>query len=461
MAQGGSAVFAFASVWLLTRAIGSEGYGGVVAIIAASQMVQIFVNWTSVSVVRFGVEEFVETGKISGAFWGRSLILLPNLFLILLLSPWWLPLVSHWLKLPPETHWLLLVHFTVTVVWLHVQQGLQGAKLPRWHGMLGAVERVLVFAILLSLFAFGGLTWINALWGYISAAGVMVLIGIWRLSPFLSFRFNADLSQLRSIILFSLPLIPFSIVGYLSGSYIDAIFILQYLSKAELGIYSVATQINGLTLQLPTLANALLIPLFVTLQTENKSHKKNAFFKEVLPSLTLGWGAFCTLMAFGGYFAIPLIFGRDFSGSVAPLWILFAASTTAFPVLAGFSAQSNSTSATYIAMIAAIASSAANVAADFLLIPSFGMEGCAWATVITFFVGTSCFVTILKIKQQIPVSWLFMAMLPGLSGAVCFSLSGNPWLSLLVCAVITILVIYLQFSSLKDTYYFIKGLRRT
>ena len=75
LAQGGSAFFAFASVWLLTRSLGSEGYGGVVAVIAASQMVQVLLNWTTTAVVRFGVEEFVETGKIARTFWLRFFIL--------------------------------------------------------------------------------------------------------------------------------------------------------------------------------------------------------------------------------------------------------------------------------------------------------------------------------------------------------------------------------------------------
>jgi O-antigen/teichoic acid export membrane protein len=79
--QGGSVIFAFASVWLLTRVLGSDGYGSVVAIIAASQVAQVLVNWTSFSVVRFGVDEFVETQKIARTFWVRFAILAVNMVL--------------------------------------------------------------------------------------------------------------------------------------------------------------------------------------------------------------------------------------------------------------------------------------------------------------------------------------------------------------------------------------------
>ena len=84
LTQTGSAFFAFASVWLITKTLGSEGYGGIVAIIAASQIAQVLVNWTSVAVVRFGVDEFIETEKIARTFWLRLFILLPNLLLVLL-----------------------------------------------------------------------------------------------------------------------------------------------------------------------------------------------------------------------------------------------------------------------------------------------------------------------------------------------------------------------------------------
>ena len=49
-AQVASALLSFAAVWLATRLLGSSGYGGVVAIVAASQAIgQLAVNWTAVS----------------------------------------------------------------------------------------------------------------------------------------------------------------------------------------------------------------------------------------------------------------------------------------------------------------------------------------------------------------------------------------------------------------------------
>ena len=72
IAQALTSLLSFASVWLTTRYLGPEGYGGVVAFIAAAQVVMLIgVNWTSISVARYGCEEFVQTGQIASTFWAK------------------------------------------------------------------------------------------------------------------------------------------------------------------------------------------------------------------------------------------------------------------------------------------------------------------------------------------------------------------------------------------------------
>jgi len=177
LSQIGSAFFAFASVWLISKTIGSEGYGGVVAIIAASQVAQVLVNWTSVAVVRFGVDEFIETEKIARAFWIRLFILLPNLLFVLLVSNLWFPPLAVWLRLAPEIFPLVFLHFTVNAFWIHIQFSFQAVKMPRLQGGLMAVERILTFTSLLILLASGKLNSISAMVCYAVAPLAMVFAG--------------------------------------------------------------------------------------------------------------------------------------------------------------------------------------------------------------------------------------------------------------------------------------------
>lgn len=460
LSQIGSAFFAFASVWLISKTIGSEGYGGVVAIIAASQVAQVLVNWTSVAVVRFGVDEFIETEKIARAFWIRLFILLPNLLFVLLVSNLWFPPLAVWLRLAPEIFPLVFLHFAANAFWVHFQFSFQAVKMPRLQGGLMAVERILTFTSLLILLASGKINSISAMVCYAVAPLAMVFAGFFFLRKFIFARFSADRAFIKKIFVYSLPLLPFTLVGYFSGGYVDAVFISKFLSTRDLGIYSIAMQISGITLQLPTIANSLLTPMFISLQKENRTSRLDEYFKHILPSLVLAWSFFSALLAFAGYFFIPIIFGAEFSQAVAPFWILLTASTFNLPILIGYSALSHSISATYISMFAAIFSAFANITLNFLLIPKFGAEGCAWASVVMNFVFSATFYVLLRRSSQIALSWLFEAMLPLLGAAVVFSITRNPFVSLAVCAMIGILIILLHKNSLREAFNFLKIFRK-
>jgi O-antigen/teichoic acid export membrane protein len=461
LTQFGSALFAFACVWLISKKIGSEGYGGVVAIIAASQVAQILVNWTSYSVVRFGTEEFIETEKIARAFWLRFFVLVPNILFALLASKLWFPPLAGWLKLPAESFWFVILHFAATAVWIHVQFGLQGAKLPREQGFLLMFERFLTLAGILILLGIDKLSPLSALICYSISPILMMSVGVFYLRRFIFARFSVDLPYLKKILAYSLPLLPFSLVGYFSGSYVDAIFVSNFLSTKDLGIYSVATQINGIALQLPTLANSLLLPLFITLQKESNNERTKNYFLNIMPSLTLIWGIGCAFLAFIGYFAVPLVFGAEFSEATLPLWVLLSSSVVAIPVAIGYSALSNATSRTYISMFAAIFSAILNIAANFLLIPKYGVAGCAWATLISYAVSSLTFAFLLRRSAKMALSWTFLAIVPSVFGVMSFTYNQNAWQALTICLAASFLVAYLFRNSIKSAVSFLKAIIKT
>ncbi|HEV7643238.1 MAG TPA: oligosaccharide flippase family protein [Pyrinomonadaceae bacterium] len=457
LAQGGSAFFAFASVWLLTRSLGSEGYGGVVAVIAASQMVQVLVNWTNTAVVRFGVEEFVETGKIARTFWLRFFILVPNLVLVVLAAKLWFPLLSDLFKLSTEVLWLILIHLIASTLWLHVQSALQAVKMPRLQGGLLMVERALIFLSLLVIVFTGGMTPVSAMLSYAVIPFVVALVGSAFLRKFIWTGFSFAWDFWREVLVFSLPLLPFTITAYLSTGYLDAAFIIKYLSTRELGIYAVATQVNGLSLQLPTLANSLLLPLFVSLQKEEQIARMQRYFRHTFPTLILLWGIFVTFAALAGWFLIPAVFGKEFAYSTQPLWILLTTSVLALPFLLGYGSLSNATSTTYISMWTTALAALANIAFNFLLIPVLGMQGCAWATSIMYLTNSVAYIILLRRVIDIPVSWTFLAAIPSVGGAIALSLSGNPWWAAAVCLITTFFVAYRFNASIRDTVNFLRN----
>ncbi len=459
--QVGSALLSFGAVWLITGHLGSEGYGGIVAIIAASQVAQVLVNWTSVAVVRFGVDEFIETEKIARTFWLRFLVLAVNLTLVAALSSFWFPPLANWLKLTPGSFWLVMAHFAITALWIHVQMSLQGAKMPRVQGFLQMIERLVIFAGLFALTASARLTPSWAMICYIAAPAAAMFLGIFELRKYIWARFSVDRVLVQKFVAYSLPLLPFSLVGYFSGSYVDAVFVSKFLSTRDLGIYSVATQINGIALQLPTLANTLLLPLFVTLQRETDNQRSFNYFRNVLPTLTLLWGLACTALAFIAYFAIPMVFGEEFQAASSALWVLLAGSAIALPALFGYFPFTHAVSATYISMIGAVLAAITNITANFLLIPKFGLIGCAYATALSYFVNVMTSALFLRVMEGLPISWNLVALLPAAACGSWLFITGNVWISIAIFVILASFLAVLKKGSIRCgigfVYTMIKG----
>lgn len=459
LAQIGGALASFAAVWLVTQYLGSTGYGGIIAVIAASQIAQVLVNWTSTAVIRFGVDEFIETEKIARTFWVRFIILLINFGLVCVFARFWFPVLQDWLKLAPGTFWLIIVHFAVTALWVHIQTSLQAIKMMRLQGYLMMAERLLIFIALLVLITVDRLDFLTAVLCYIIAPALVILAGTFQLKNYIFARFRVDRAFIRKIIVYSAPLLPFSVVGYFTGSYLDAVFVSKYLSIRDLGVYAVATQISGMALQFPTLVNSLLLPFFITLSKESQGRKTERYFKHTLPVMVLFWGALCTIACLCAYFLIPFIFGAEFTQSVLPLWILLTSSAIAVPVLAGYGSFSTASSTTYISLISAVFAGATNIAFNALLIPIWGTEGCAWATALTYFSSAMIHAMLLRKVLKLTVSWTFLAIVPSVGGAISFSLAGNPWEAVAICLTLSGFVLYVKRKSVFEAYNLLNSLR--
>jgi O-antigen/teichoic acid export membrane protein len=426
VAQGSGTAASVVSTWLATQALGPAGYGAVAAILAVSHCaLQVAVHWTSTSLARYGCVEFVETGRVARAFWTRLLLLLPNLLLALGTAVWWLPLLAGWLRIPSGAYPLVLSHFLVAALWVHVQQTLQAAKLPHVLGVLFAAERVLLVVGLLALVSTGPVSPSTIVLAYIVAAVAACASGLWRLRPLLSPGVSIDHGLLAEMVRFSLPLIPQSIIGYLTTQYLDAFFISRYLPASDLGVYWVAYQLAGVTMQLPLLAGWLLFPLFVTHHVGEQEHRTLRFLRDVLPLLTLGWSAACVVAAVLGGYLVPLVFGPQYVAVSDLLWPLMLTSALAAPALLAYIPISNVKAATYVQAAMAITAAVVNVALNLLLIPSFGLIGCAWATATAHAAGL--LVGAHLVHRLVPSSrgWTMPATIPAFLATGCAALVGG------------------------------------
>jgi len=231
------------------------------------------------------------------------------------------------------------------------------------------------------------------------------------------------------------------------------------LSKADLGVYSVAAQVNGVLLQIPTLANTLLLPLFVTLTREEQTTRLQKFFDRILPVLTLAWGLACTMFAFVAAFAIPLVFRSEFKASIIPLWILAVSSGVALPALVGYQALGHSISATKISLWATVCSAAAKAALNFLLIGTLGIVACAWSTVGAFAAAVIVSGFLLQRRVLIRLSWTNIAMVPVVLGGFAVWATSNIWFGLGTTVLATLILSVVLKEAADDVLVFFKNFR--
>ncbi|MFL6299305.1 MAG: lipopolysaccharide biosynthesis protein [Terriglobales bacterium] len=382
-----NALFSFLNIWLATHALGSSGYGAVAALMAAGQAVlTIAVNWTAVSLFRFGAQEFVASGKIAESFWTRGSIALVNLAALLATYPLWAGfLLSHY-HLTRSDSWLLGAFVCSTALSVQMLYALQASKRPRQSAIVLLLERVLVFAALLGIVATHAASIKTVVSAYVAGALIACSTGMLllrhQLSPIL-----LKTAVAVKMVWYSVPMMANGVVGFFSSNFIDAFFILKYLSLAALGIYAVGFQYAGVLMQLPTLAGSLLLPFYVTQLAHGREDRIRRFLLHAHPMATLLWSLICVFAGAFGAAVVPRLLGHQFAEVGKVIWPLLIANAAAGPVLLGLGTLANAQDKTYKSAIGALVTASVNVALDIFLIPRFGEAGCAWATTAAYTAG--------------------------------------------------------------------------
>lgn len=450
LAQGGTALLSFTTVWLINRSSGAGAYGDLIAFVAVSQLVQVFLNWSLTALTRFGIEEFVATGRVTRSFWSRTMIFIPKLAIALVTSPLWLGPLTGAFRIAPEVSWLVLVHIVATSLWLHVQYTLQSVKMMRLQAVLLVIERIVVLGMAISFLRYSGLTQSAILWCFILPPAVMAVVGLAITARFVGPARVPDQTHLRTMMRFSLPLIPYAIIGYFTTNQLDAYFLNRYTNTADLGVYSVAAQISGLVIQVPLLANTLLLSMFVSIKSGGDESSLKRLFADLVPSATLAWCLVCAALALVGSLLIPVVFGPAYEPAGRVLWVLMASAGLGFPILFGLATLSNTYSKTYISMFASGLAAVVNVLLDIILIPKFGLTGCAWATVIASVISLSVFVALLRREQLLPASWILLAVVPIVLSSAVLTFSANLILTSVCFAILLMAIAAMKASSLME-----------
>jgi O-antigen/teichoic acid export membrane protein len=406
--------------------VNTSDYGNIVLILAASNTIQVFLNWSCSAMVRFGVEEFLADKHIIHIFWARTFVFLLNLLLVLALSPLWFGLLQSFLDFDASIKPLILIHIIIGSLWMHGQQALQAVRRPLWQSYLLLGERVLSLVVLVFLIVVHWVSWQKIFWVLAGSSVVMFLVSMFMLKSFLGpVNMKRTKETAGKILLFALPLLPYTITSFFCTNYLNAYFINAYLTKSDVTVFNTVFQVTGLLTQLPILLNMLIMPQFVSMRMEQKEESIKKYMEKIVPVLTVAWSFGVAIVSFLLVWFIPSFFGKDFY-AVGPVIILLSAGAIfSFPSLISYSPFILSVSDVKVSFPMALVTAAVNIIAHFILIKPFGLAGSAIATLLSTISGLFYIAVHVERKHKFRSNMVMVSLMPAVLSIVIYLFTQN------------------------------------
>lgn len=371
--RGGLAVLSAVSVMLATRMLGPRGYALVGLVSIVSTLVwTVSTSWTSISVRRYGREDFERDGRMNRLTWNRAAIAAPLTFLSVLLvvtlkAGGALPLGLSWPLVAIAVGFslaLIVVDHLTTVLETTGRMKLSaGSQVLSQAGYVGVLAVLYIAAVhvtasrvlLFSLAAYTAL-----------ALGITVLV--WK-SAVVPPEF--DRALLRRMLRLSIPMIGFMVSQYVFAS-VDIVILKVFRTQADVGVYTVAYQAYTVLSRVTQSGMIVLVPLFVSLRMAGRGDlvvrymqrgvAQGLFLIAVLTALVI---PFLPLV-------VPLAFSHAFASATAPTAILLCGLVFLFAqyLVAPVLTLNEQTRA--MAVVSAVAT-LLNVVGDVLLVGVFHM----------------------------------------------------------------------------------------
>ena len=185
---------------------------------------------------------------------------------------------------------------------------------------------------------------------------------------------------------------------------IDQVMLRWFADSTEVGLYAVAARFSEVWYFVPTAIVASVFPKLIELRESDEGtfhHRLQQLF-DGLAVLGMLIAIVVTLLA--AWF-IPLIFGADYTASVAILVIHTWASVFIF-MRAALSRWILIENALYFSLLTQGLGALSNVILNYFLIPLYGGQGAAWATLVSYAIAS--FFAVFLYPRTRPVFWLML-----------------------------------------------------
>jgi O-antigen/teichoic acid export membrane protein len=174
------------------------------------------------------------------------------------------------------------------------------------------------------------------------------------------------------------------------------------------------------------------------------------FATRVLPLISLGWSMLCVLAALVGGPLLRMMFGAQYALVESLVWPLMAAVALTGPILAGYFPIAFARSRTHIVAINAIVAATLNVILNLVLIPRFGLLGCAWATVLAYIGAITTTMFLSNRAMGTRTLWAGAATLPALAAAALTAAGRGPLLAVTAAFLVAATIFILQRHEMRE-----------
>ncbi len=412
MGNYGAMALSLAISIALTRRLGAEVFGHLALLLMASQVLSFFVfNWTHISCIRFGAHEYGQQATVAATVWTRMWIIAPwmaaaGAVMVVARGP-----LAAYLSVPVWGLGLVFAHFVCAYMVSLVGAIFQSRQQMRQYGAMLFLEK----AVLLAAVLLAPMVWIH---GSLQVLGVYVLstllvsgVGLAWVGRRALLPVRADRGLYGQMWRFSLPMIMSGWVGLLGTYWLDCLMIKWYLPLRDLGWYALAAQVAGMVQQVTIIFSTLVLPRISVLAANQETETIKMYITRVLPYWLLGASVlFCAVLLSIGAL-VPLAFGAEFRGAVAPLAVLMLASV-ALALYSALTPVVYAYGATWPLSAVCAVSALTNIGMNLWLIPRHGIVGAAAATAVAYWVSALGVLWLVQRRFSAPLARLVSLGLP-------------------------------------------------
>lgn len=365
----------FLLVPIYTHTLSTSEYGIADILVSSINLVfPIFTLLMSESVLRFSLDQSSDKSRVFSTSLYMQLI---GTAFLLLLSP--LLLISPLIK---PYFFLIIGYYILRIFRLLITQFIRGVEQIKLYTISNIIQIVVVL-VTSSMFLYifdMGIT--GFFLGYILGdlvsliySSIMIKIHNFIISPV-----KLQLSDIKSQLRYSLPMIPNSIGWWINTS-IDRYAIVYYINIAASGIYSIAYKIPSL---LTSFSSVFIGAWQISSIEDFGSSESEKFFSNIYKK----YSSFNILLTGIILISIKILAKILFSATFYEAWsvatiIMFSFLFQAMSAFLGtvFTAAKKTKTLFYSTITASIL----NISLNIFLIPKFGINGAAYATLITYF----------------------------------------------------------------------------